>query len=312
MQINSIIYRELIKRGYSIRGKTRIWDISDSRLWYLTPELSKGFLNLKRLNPYRKNVVDREIALIKQHAKTISTKLPYNQFNLIDLGCGSGIKAEVFIANIPKTLKVRYCPVDISSYYIDLATTRIKNVHSSKVAAIKSFVSDFKDLHNIAGILRNNVYQRNLILLLGETLSHYEINDFLFQLSKNMFRGDTLVIGNGIRKGKRLVNLKKYHTPLFNEWFIHIMEGLGFDEKEVAYDARFTNNRVEGFYRVLVDKKLIYKGKTVTFKAGDEVVVGIQYKYYPAELQRFCSMYFNKVTLIKDESEDYALIICKK
>ena len=38
MQINDLIFKELIKRGYSLEGKTRIWNIADSKLWYLTPE----------------------------------------------------------------------------------------------------------------------------------------------------------------------------------------------------------------------------------------------------------------------------------
>ena len=312
MHVNNIIFHELIKRGYSVRGKTRVWDISDSRLWYLTPALSKGFLNLKRFNPYRKNVVEREIALIKQHAKMISATMPLAAYNLIDLGSGSGVKAEAFIESLPRTIRLRYCPVDISSYYLGLATSRIRGMKSKKIAAIKPFLSDFKDLHSIAGILRNGTYQRNLVLLLGETLSHYEINDFLFQLSKDMFKGDVLVIGNGIRKGKRLVGLDKYRIPLFNEWFIHVMRGLGFKENEVKYDARFTNNRVEGLYRIGVEKKITYKGKTVAFKEGDEVVVGMQYKYYPKELQKFCKMYFSEVKLITDKTEDYALVICKK
>ena len=38
-KINDLIFKELIKRGYSLEGNTRIWNIADSKLWYLTPDL---------------------------------------------------------------------------------------------------------------------------------------------------------------------------------------------------------------------------------------------------------------------------------
>lgn len=310
--INETIFRELMKRGYSLKKGTRVWDISDSKLWYLTPALAKGFLKLKRYNPYRKSVVEREIQLIREHAASITAMLHAKQFNLIDLGCGSGRKAESFINSLPAHVKLRYCPVDISSFYLRQATERVRTLRSKKVIAVKSFTSDFKDLHEIAALLRSSRYPHNLILLLGETISHYEINDFLFQLSRNMFKGDFIVIGNGIRHGKRLVALDKYRAPLFNEWFIHILKALGFEESEVKYDARFSNSRVEGFYHVLAEKTIQHRGKKVHFRKDDEIVVAIQYKYFPQELEKFCKLYFTDVHLIPDSTKDYCLILCKK
>jgi hypothetical protein len=178
--------------------------------------------------------------------------------------------------------------------------------------SIKPFVSDFKDLDDIIGILRNKDYHNNLILLLGETISHYEINDFLFSLSSDMFSGDVLVIGNGYRVGKRFVDINKYKDPLFHQWFIHIIKGLGFLENEVQYDARFAHGRLEFFYKILVDKKINYQGKNISFRKGDEVVVAIQYKFYEKELKKFCKMYFREVDFLPDKKGQYCLLVCKK
>ena len=260
MPINNEIFKELIKRGYSKKKDFRVWDISDSKLWYLTPELAKGFLNLKKYNPYRARVIDDELELIKQHSKNIIQKLGNKKFNLIDLGCGNGIKAEAFIKSIPNDVLLRYCPVDISEYYIDSTKEKIRSIGSSKISAIKPFVIDFRELDKVVGILRNGEYQKNIYLLLGETISHYDIHDLLYKISQNMLIGDYIIIGNGIRKGKRFVNLDKYKNPLFNEWFIHIMEGLGFSSDEVKVNVRFTNERLEGYYSILKDKSIDYKG----------------------------------------------------
>lgn len=312
-KVNETIFKELIKRGYSKKNGTRVWDISDSKLWYLTPELSKGFLSLKKYNPYRKNVVDREIALIKKNASLIVNQFGKKSFNLVDLGSGNGTKGEAFIRSIKSNVKFRYCPVDINPYYIETSSEKINALRSPNVASIKPFVSDFENLGNIVGLLRSANYQNNLIMLFGETISHYDINDFLYHLSDSMFRGDTVIIGNGIQKGKnRFTDIKKYKNALFNDWFIHVMNGLGFGDDEVEYDARFNKVRVEGFYRIKVDKTIQMGNKKVQFKKGDEVVVGIGYKYFDKELKKFCNMYFKQVTLMPDEDGLYCLLVCVK
>lgn len=312
MAINPTIFKELVKRGYSKKNGTRVWDISDSKLWYLTPEMVKGFLKLAKYEPYRKNVVDRELRLIEKYTNGIIKKTGLKSFNLVNLGCGSGRKGAAFIKNLNKDIKIRYCPVDISKEFTEQATARVKGLNSPVVASIKPFVSDFKDFDEIVAMLRNGTYQSNVILLLGETLAHYDINEFLHNLSESMISGCYLIIGNGIQVGKRFTNIEKYKAPLFNQWFIHIMKGMGFNENEVEYDARFNTVRVEGYYKVKVDKEISYKGKKVKFKAGDEVIVGIQYKYFENELKKFCKMYFNEVEILKDEDGEYCLAVCKK
>lgn len=312
MKINDTIFKELIKRGYSKRGGSRVWDISDSKLWYLTPELISGFLALENYEPYKKHINEPELALIKEHAASVAAHAESKTFNLVDLGCGDGHKAEAFVKYLPKDVSVRYCPVDFSSLLLSKAVQRIRGLKNSKVKSIKKLKSDFTNVEDIAAVLRNSDYQKNVHLLLGSTLSMFELNDLLYGLSNGMFSGDILVIGNGVRKGQRFVGLDKYKSKLFDEWFIHIMHGLGFEKDEVKYDARFANGRLEGFYKVLADKTVTHEGKKIIFRKGDEVIVGIQYKYYPSELQKFCEMYFRKVVLHKDETNEFALIICVK
>ncbi len=309
MPVNEIIFKELLKRGYAVRGERRVWDISDSKLWFLTPDLSKGFLNL---GPYRKSVMEPELKLLEKNAGRLVGIFGKNKFNVIDLGCGAGHRAETLIANIPEGVCMRYCPIDVSEFFLKETSDKIKSFSSEKVCEIKPFISDFTDFDNITGMLRGGDFRNNLVLLLGSRLSNYEINEMLFNLSNGMFKGDYLVIGNGIRQGARFVELGKYKNPDFNDWFIYIMKGLGFDEDEVEYDARFEFYRVEGFYRINVDKVVEHNGRKVQFKAGDEVVVAVQYKFFENELSDFCKMYFSEVNILKNEDGSYGLIVCRK
>lgn len=60
-QINDLIFKELIKRGYSLEGNTRVWNIADSKLWYLTDEQAQGFLDLEKSEDYQKKIIQNEI-----------------------------------------------------------------------------------------------------------------------------------------------------------------------------------------------------------------------------------------------------------
>ncbi|MBI3334021.1 L-histidine N(alpha)-methyltransferase [Candidatus Pacearchaeota archaeon] len=312
MPVNTVIFNELVKRGYSVQGKKRSWDVANAKLWYLTPELVKGYLNLTTYPPYRKNFIDLELGLLKKRAKLIAGFCGATTFNLIDLGCGDGSKAAAFIKQLPANVRMRYCPVDVSKTLLDMAVKRVRSMHSNKVFAIKPFLTGFSEMGEIAPMLRNSEYQSNVVLLLGGTIAQYDINDFLYQISKDMLPGDSLIIGNGYRTGKRFVHLEKYKDPLFHKWFVHIVKGLGFSEKEVQVGTRFAHGRLEGYYTVLVDKKMTHKGKTVYFRKGDEIIVAIQYKFYSSELQNFCKLYFKDVQFLPEKKGEYCLLLGKK
>jgi hypothetical protein len=62
----------------------------------------------------------------------------------------------------------------------------------------------------------------------------------------------------------------------------------------------------------LVDKKIVYQDKTFYFKKGDEVIIGTVYHFTESQLKKICKMYFNSVEIIKDKSNSYVLVLCRK
>lgn len=312
MGINQAIFNELLNKGYSVKGKNRIWTLANSKLLYITPELAKGFLNLAKSEVYKKKVYAIEAKLLRDNALKILEPLKGRDFNLIDLGCGDGKKVGEFVRALKNRGSFRYCPVDISSYLINRAISNIKSENFKNVKAYESSVSDFENFDNIIAVLRNDKYQKNMIFLLGNTLANFEINDFLFNLSNGMFERDYLVIGNGIRTGPRLVSLETYKSKAFGDWLYGVMSGLGFKKNEVEYDARFAHSRLECFYKIKVNKKINHLGRRAEFKKGDQVVVAVLYKYYEDELVDFTKRYFSDVQLVKDPDNEHALLICRK
>ena len=127
-----------------------------------------------------------------------------------------------------------------------------------------------------------------------------------------MLPGDSLIIGNGIRKGERFTNIESYKSPVFSNWMIKLMRELGFEDSEVEYGARFANNRVEGFFIIKEDKVIRFEDDVIEFKKGDEIVTAVLYKYYSEEFKKFCEMYFSRVNLFIDSEHEYVLVYCEK
>ncbi len=313
MELKEALCEELMKKSYSeLKDGRRVWDVANRSLLYMTPELVNTFLKVREHPRYKKTIIEIETKLLKQNAGKFAKELENTPFNLIDMGCEDGSKAKIFIEALQGKGNVRFCSVNVSKALAEMASNNLKKAGFKNVTEFKSHVADFKSLYEVATMLRSGDYQKNAILLLGWILSSFEIHDYLFNLSQAMFKGDILMIGNGIRIGERFVNIETYRHSLFKGWFDHLIRELGFKEKEVTYDARFANGRVEGFYTLKVGKTLTYKGKKIELRKGDEIVVAFLYKYFEKELEEFCRMYFRSVELVKDEDSEYALIMCRK
>lgn len=308
-----MICKELIKNGHSERDGVKIWNIGDRSFRYINPEMAKAFIQLQEHPRYKATIKEKEMSLLKEHIAHFLEPLANTPFNLIDMGSVSGGKAKTILNALPKIKKIRYCPVSVSDYLVKLS---LQNVKKEKLQNIKDYApqvsKDFESAGEVAAALRNTAYQKNVILILRSLIASFDINNYLFKTSQSMLPGDLLIIGNGIRKGERFENLETYKHPLFNQWLIHLMRKIGFKENEVEYNARFANNRLEGYYKIKKEKTIDAKKKKIKFKQGDEVIVAFQYKFYTEELKNFAKMYFDEVELVHDPDEEYALVWCKK
>ena len=308
------LIKELLKKGYSKKDGTKSWDISKREFRYLNKDMAKSFLRLTEHPRYKATITDIEIDLIKKNVESLlGNKITKKSFNLINMGCVGGSKANAVISKLSKDFKIRYCPVNVNEDLVKLSLKEVKSKKHINVVDYHPVVSeDFDSLDIVSGSLRNSKYQRNIILLLGSLISSFDINDYLFKVSQSMFPGDYLVIGNGIRKGERFTKLETYKHPLFNDWLIHLMRLLDFKDDEVEYGVRFTNERLEGFYKIKINKTFTLNGDSLDFNKGDEIIVAQQRKFFEDELKKICEDYFEDVHLVKDKDEEYCLIFCKR
>jgi len=313
-KINDLIFKELIKRGYSLEGNTRIWNIADSKLWYLTPKQSQAYLDLENSQEYVKAVNEDEgQKLIEGRAAEILDWANGDPINVIDLGCGDGKKAAGLIKAFKGKLKVKYCPIDISSYMVGKAIETFSKENIAEIIEFQYNISDFENLGNVMHLLNLGEYKKNLVLLLGNTLGNFEINELLYEIRNSMKGNDLLVIDTAVADKKIEERAKaQAKNKEVDNFLIKMPLLLGLDEEDLEYSTRFKNHRMEFYYVIKNDKTISSNKKKVSFCKGDQIIVAVAYKYNESDLLSYLKLYFNTVkpALSKDKSK--AVVLCKK
>ncbi len=314
-KVNGLIFKELIKRGYSLDGNTRIWNIADSKLWYITPEQAQSYLDAENSEDYKKVMVDNEIDLLKETIPKIMDEVKFDkEIILVDVGCGDGKKAIIPIDILKNKHKIRYCPIDISSYMVSKAMdniSKLKSVH--EIIDFQWNVSDFENLENVTELLRGGENKNLFILFLGSTLGNFDTHDLLYALQNSMDFGDSLLIGVSLDKSKESKDMaSSYNNKEADNFLSNVLIELGFNKDEIEFGARYKHRRVECFYTIKKDKKIDFQDKKINFNKGDQVVVSYSYKYTQSELNDIIKMYFANYKFYTNKEKDWTLLLCRK
>ncbi|MGK0208986.1 MAG: SAM-dependent methyltransferase [Patescibacteria group bacterium] len=314
--INDLIFKELIKRGCALEDGKKVWNIADSKLWYLTPEQAKGYLDLDKDNEYKNQIGQRHHEdLVAQYAHELIDMIGDDNVNIIDLGCGDGIKGKKIIDLIKSKIpgKIRYCPIDISGYLVEKAIETFSNADIKEVVEFQYNISDFENLENITPLLRKGKFQKNVILLFGNTLGNFEINEFLYEIRSSMRHNDIFIVDAAINDNKQSERAKSYaNNKNFYKFLVHIPLQIGLDAKDVKFQARFRNKRIEIYFTLLSDKKISFQDKKILFKKEEKIIVAVAYKYEKSELLTFLNMHFGQVHQHCSEDKSKILAFCKK
>ncbi|MCK9292656.1 MAG: L-histidine N(alpha)-methyltransferase [archaeon] len=308
--INDSIFQQLIKTKYRLEGKTRVWDLSDSKLWYLTPKQAQGFLDLENNINYSKSLTENEINLIDSNFNEILVKLRAKAYNIVDIGCGDGKKASLFIKKLSNHFNIRYCPIDISSYMVKKASENIRKLKVSEVVELNWNISDFENLENVTSLFRDSNFKRNIYLFLGNTMGNFKGDIILQAIRKSMKKGDILIIGNGIYNPE-FDEVSSYKTKEIDNFLYPMINLISLKKEDINFDCRFIEkeSRIEMFYVLNKNKTITNNNQKIEFKKGDYIVTGISYKYSKPIFKKILNKFFNtKVFFDKDET--YALSLC--
>ena len=314
MEVNNLIFNELIKRGYSEENGKRVWNIADSKLWYLTPEQSQGYLDLDEDENYKLGVGDPQHAtLIEKNILQIASEIGESHINIVDLGCGSGEKAAKIIGLLKERAKIRYCPIDISGYMVEKAVETVSKLDVEEIIESKYNISDFENLENVIPLLRKGKFEKNIFLLLGNTLGNFEINDLLYKIKRVMHSEDIFIVDAAIDDKKQEERAKSYeNNEKFSNFLGNIPLQLGLNKENINFKARFKNSRIEIYYVINKKEKIEFHGRVVEFNEGDEIIVVVAYKYSIEDLISYLNMSFERVDYYLSEDKSKVLALCKK
>lgn len=315
--INDLIFKELIKRGYSLEGNTHVWNIADSKLWYLTPEQAQGYLDLDDDQSYKKETGQSQAEdLITKHIEEILEKMGGGPINLVDLGCGDGKKAAAIFSEIKKVkpdIKIRYCPIDISGYMVEKAIDTFKNLDVEEIIEFQYNISDFENLENVTPLLRKGEFKKNLFLLLGNTLGNFEANELLYEIRSAMNFEDMFLVDTAVDDLKQEERVQAYtKSKKFDDFLIHIPLQLGLDREDVEWKTRWRNSRIEFYYTIKDEKSISFQGKILRFNKGDQIVTAIAYKHSEANLRTYLKLHFGDFVIKISEDKSKAIALCKK
>ena len=313
-KINDLIFKELIKRGYSLRGNTRVWNIADSKLWYLTPKQAQAYLDLEKSKDYNEQMHDVEIEMLKQFMPNIAERIfTGSAVNIIDIGCGDGKKGIVPVEVLYKKTKLRYCPIDISSYMVSKAIEKMKKINKGEVVNFRWNISDFDNLENVSALLRDHDYRQNFLLFLGSTISNFEAHEVMYEIVEAMDSGsDFLLMGVALGKENPKKVIDSYLTSQVDNFLSLILLQLGFSKDEIDLGGRYENSRIELYYTLKKDKVLEFENKKLQFSAGDQIMVAFSYRYNENELRKMIDIYFDDYKFYFNKDKSWALILCKK
>lgn len=312
-QISDLIFKELIRRGYSLEGNTRIWNIADSKLWCVTKDQANAYLDLEYSDEYNKRVIEKETKLFTENIPQILTLIKDDPINIIDFGCGDGKKITKFIEKIKDKKNIVYCPVDINEHMVEIASKKIKRTGVGEVVEFKYNVSDDKKASSITKRMRKNYHKKNIIFFLGNTINNSDINDTLFNLRNSMNDSDILIVDSTIdvRGQKKCLEFYKNNKQVY-EWLVQIPENLGLNREDLEIGTRFQNNRVEVFFKIKKSKKIQKNHFEIIFDEGDEIIVIVSYRYKIRDFKSFLSINFNQIDVSLNNKGSMAIALCKK
>jgi len=313
--VNDLIFKELVKRGYSLEGNTRVWNIADSKLWYLTSDQAQAYLDVEKSDKYKKDMIDPEIELLEEAIPKIKNSIVFgNEVTIVDIGCGDGKKAIVPIQILKESHnKIKYCPVDISAYMVERAIEKISKENSvDEIIDFQWNVSDFENMENVTKLLRRGGKEL-FMMFLGSTLGNFDPHDVLYALQNSMEFGDSLLIGVALSENIDPVEIERAYASKYSDHFLgYVLTELGFDREDIEFGARYRHSRVESYFKINKEKIIIFQDKEIRFNKGDQIIVAYSHKFDKKKLEGIVKLYFANYTFFINKEKTWALILCKK
>jgi dimethylhistidine N-methyltransferase len=257
-------------------------------------EGSRIFKEIMELEEYYPTRCETEI--IARHKGDIARLIGENEFNLVELGAGDGVKTKILIRCFLETgLRFRYVPIDISDWAVQGLIGELKR--DFRGLTVQGLVSDyFEGLRSLGELNRRT----NLVLFLGSNIGNFtpsETRAFLSGLRASMNNGDFVLIGFDLKKDLSIL-LRAYDdsrgvTARFNMNILRrINKELGgdFDPGRFEYFTTY-NPRSGAIESFLISRRqqtvnIRLCGQTFSFAEWEPIHTESSYKFVREDFAR--------------------------
>lgn len=222
----------------------------------------------------------------------------YKDFQLIELGCGDGIKTKILLEKlIAEKLNFTYVPIDISELSIQSFSKKLKDEFPG--IKINPYIGDYLETLDI---LHHDKYLKSLprmVLFLGSNLGNFsqpETDAFLKRLSGNFNQGDLFLLGLDLVKSPHIIkNAYDDKEGITREFNLNLLQrmnrelGSNFDlshfEHYTYYDI--CNQEVLSFLVSNREQDVFFEssGRAFHFNKWEKIFMERSHKYTLEDIQ---------------------------
>lgn len=259
---------------------------------------SKLFQEIMALEEYY--LTGCELEILEQQGDAIVAPLLDRPLNLIDLGCGDGLKTMVLLEHLQSVgADVRYVPIDISEKAmrsaVEVARKRLPELEISGV------VGEYTD--GMSWVCREHADRSNLVLFLGSNVGNFArapARTFLRRLWNSLRTDDHVLMGFDLKKDIDVLlaayNDRRGVTGRFNLNLLERMNrelGANFDVSRFRHYGTYdVHLGAMVSYLVSLDRQTVYIESlehAFDFEAWEPVHTEYSYKFLESDIESLSS-----------------------
>ncbi len=274
----------------------------DEPFWlYLTDPQADTYLSLMGDDTYSSPFHAPARDLIENNTSDIVADLP-PPILLLDLGPGYPDKSLPIISYLADShISCRYCPVDISSRFLQVAVDAMKPF----AVPVSSFHCLFEELPERLSTNPIVASEHTRLVLLGLTFMNFEPHSILGLIRRLLRPHDAFLVAASLRQGETDDLLSPYRTETARRFNFFPLSLVGLEPEHMDYFVRFSGGRIEMGFTIGQETRL----EEMVLERDTEFLTAVSYRYTRDELLRVMQQYFSPVRMLVSSDDSVAVAV---
>jgi dimethylhistidine N-methyltransferase len=242
-----------------------------------------------------------ETEILKKYSGDIGANLTDGAYNIVELGCGDGVKTMILLEKFRELKKdFNFVPLDISKAAVEFLIGNLKKTYGEIPFEVKGLVAEYFE-----GLswLSTNAKEKNLVLFLGSNIGNFDKSmamRFLRHLWYSLNDGDLILIGFDLKKDLDILyNAYNDSEGVTKEFNFNVLDrvnrnlGADFDRSHFQHQGLYNvvTGAMESYLISTVSQTVTIKelGKSFSFKPWEAMHMEYSYKYQQSDIEELAS-----------------------